>query len=153
MMGTGVRYPVGSRKADQTRAPSRIVSPVVPDSAIKIALSPNIASGGEATTDYGMTAPAGKSGAEFFTGRRWDDENGVDSLTPSADGWTKIAWAIIADPLVVQNGEQYEFRIIANGAPLNTYNVTPQWTIGTAGALVVNPLSGRGGGAAQPLIG
>lgn len=100
-----------------------------------------------------MTAPAGKSGAEFFTGRRWDDENGVDSLTPSADGWTKIAWAIIADPLVVQNGEQYEFRIIANGAPLNTYSVTPQWTIGTAGALVVNPLSGRGGGAAQPLIG
>lgn len=54
-MGTGVRFPVGSQRLG-ARAKPRIVSPVVPDSAIKIALSANISSGGEDTTSYGMTA-------------------------------------------------------------------------------------------------
>lgn len=151
-MGTGVRFPVGSQRLG-ARAKPRIVSPVVPDSAIKIALSANISSGGEDTTSYGMTAPAGKDGTSFFTGRRWDNENGSDSLSVTADGWTKLEWSIVANPLVAQNGEQYEFRVVADGVALDTYSVTPQWTIGTASSVVVNPLSGRGGAAAQPLIG
>lgn len=100
--------------------------------AFSVVLSPNIAAGGEATTMYGMVAPSGKSGSEFTTGRRWDDENGLDSLTIAADFWTKIGWAIQANSAAVTNGQQYEFRVVADGVPLDTYSFTPRLTIGSA---------------------
>ena len=97
---------------------------------IRIALSPNIAAGGEATTAR-LTAPAGKTSGDFTTGRRWDDENGLDALTIAADDWTTIAWSLEANAAGVSNGHVYEFRVVADGAPLDNYSVTPQWTIGT----------------------
>ena len=99
--------------------------------AFRLALSANIASGGEATTDYGMTAPAGKSGSDFTTGRRWNDENGSDALTIAVDDWTKVGWSITPISGVVVDTEQYEFRIVADGVALDTYTITPRWTIGT----------------------
>ena len=46
---------------------------------VYIAPSANITSGGEATTAQ-LTAPAGKTTADFSVGRMWDDENGTDSV-------------------------------------------------------------------------
>lgn len=113
------------------------------ESPFEIVASANITAGGEATTAYGLTAPSGKSGAEFFTGRRWDDENAVDTLTLTADGWTKVAWALQANAAAVVDAEQYEFRVVkAFGVSLDTYSVTPQWTIGTPAAPSLPPVQG-----------
>jgi hypothetical protein len=120
------------------RAPPRVV-PGLREHAFKIVLSANIAAGGEDTTTYGMTAPAGKSGTDFTTGRRWDNENGTDTLTIAIDDWTKVAWSIAAVTGVAIDTEQYEFRVVANNAALNTYTVTPRWTIGTPAADVQLP--------------
>jgi hypothetical protein len=86
-----------------------------------------------------MTAPAGKTGSDFTTGRRWDDENGTDTLTIAVDDWTKVAWSISPVSGVVADSEQYEFRVVADGAALDTYTVTPKWTIGTPAADVQLP--------------
>jgi hypothetical protein len=107
--------------------------------SFRVVLSANIAAGGEDTTTYGMTAPAGKSGTDFTTGRRWDNENGSDALTIAVDDWTKVAWSIAPVTGVVVDTEQYEFRVVANGVALDTYTVTPKWTIGTPTADVELP--------------
>jgi hypothetical protein len=86
-----------------------------------------------------MTAPAGKTGSDFTTGRRWDDENGTDTLTIAVDDWTKVAWSISPVSGVVVDSEQYEFRVVADGAALDTYTVTPKWTIGAPAADVQLP--------------
>ncbi|HRI16904.1 MAG TPA: hypothetical protein PL196_00120 [Burkholderiaceae bacterium] len=99
--------------------------------AFRIVASANIAAGGEATTAYGFAAPSGKTGGDFFTGRRWDDENAVDALTLTSGGWTKVGWAVQANASAVVDGEQYEFRVVeAYGVDLDVYSVTPTWTIG-----------------------
>lgn len=108
---------------------------------IRIVASANIAAGGEATTAR-LTAPAGKTSGDFTTGRRWDDENGQDSLTIAVDDWTTVAWAIEANASAVANAEVYEFRVVADGAALDTYTVTPQWTIGTPAAPSLVPVQG-----------
>lgn len=48
-------------------------------SPIYIAPSDNITAGGEATTAQ-LTAPEGKTTADFAVGRMWDDENGMDEV-------------------------------------------------------------------------
>lgn len=103
---------------------------------IFVATSANVAAGGEATTlagtGSGFAPPTGKTTGDWVNGRRWDDENGVDSLDPgAADKWTVVGWIVQANSGAVSDGEQYEFRVVADGAPLDTYAVTPQWTIGT----------------------
>jgi hypothetical protein len=123
--------PAGNFRFTPTPRPTPRVVPGLRDHAFKVVLSANIAAGGEATTTYGMTAPAGKTGSEFTTGRRWDDENGADALTIAADFWTKLAWSIAPVSGVVVDAEQYEFRLVADNAALDTYTVTPKWTIGT----------------------
>ena len=127
--GNALAVPV--RKAPQIVSITLVVPP-----AIRIVASANIAASGEATSLSGMgagfTAPSGKSGTDFVAGRRWDDENGTDSLNlAAANKWTVIAWAVAANSAVVATTEQYEFRVVADGAVLDTYSVTPQWTIGT----------------------
>jgi hypothetical protein len=118
--------------------------------AFKVVLSANIAAGGEDTTTYGMTAPAGKTGANFTTGRRWDNENGLDALTIAADFWTKVGWAVAPVSGVVVDTEQYEFRVAADGVALDTYTVTPKWTIGTPvgdvelPSLIMQPMQPQG---------
>lgn len=115
----------------ESRDPSIPNLPLLARPALRVALSANIVSGGEATTTYGMTAPAGKAGSDFTTGRRWDNENGTDSLTIAAGFWMKLGWNIEANADVVVNAEVYEFRVVADGVALDTYSVTPTWTIGT----------------------
>jgi hypothetical protein len=51
-----------------------------PNSPVYVATSSNITAGGEATTAQ-LTAPSGKSTADFSVGRMWDNENGTDAVT------------------------------------------------------------------------
>ena len=91
--------------------------------------SSNITAGGEATTAR-LTAPSGKTTGDFVTGRRWDDENGTDSIDLTTDDYTEVEWCLRAQSPAT-NGDYYEFRVYAGASALDTYGVTPRWTIGT----------------------
>lgn len=100
---------------------------------IQLALSSNIAAGGEATTAQ-LTAPSGKSTSDFVAGRMWDDENGTDSLDITVDDYTEVEWCIKALAAGgAANSQQYNLRVTKAGVALDTYTVSPVWTIGTGG--------------------
>jgi hypothetical protein len=87
--------------------------PVAPSTGYKVELkaSSNIASGGEATTAQ-LIPPAGKTTADFVTGRMWDDESGLDDITIGADKYTELEFCLQA---VSANGavptDHFDFRV------------------------------------------
>lgn len=89
---------------------------------VYVAPSSNITAGGEATTQQ-LTGGTGT----FTAGRRWDDENGTDAIDVASDGNTELEWAIGLQSLT--NGDFVDFRL----TPIDTYTVTPRWTVGSAG--------------------
>lgn len=98
---------------------------------VYVATSANIAAGGEATTAR-LTAPSGKSTSDFVTGRRWDNENGTDTIDITVDDYTEVEWLVTTQSPAVDT-DYFEFRVYAGGSALDTYTVTPKWTIGTSG--------------------
>lgn len=99
-----------------------------------VATSGNITAGGEDTTAR-LTAPSGKSTSDFTTGRRWDDENGSDTIDITSDFYTELEWCLQSQAPAVLT-DYFEFRVYAGSSPLNTYSVTPKWTIGSAAAVL-----------------
>ena len=97
------------------------------DWAIRLAASTNITASGENTTAQ-LTAPSGKTTSNFTTGRMQDDENPADSIDIAADNYTELEWCIKATSVATAD-QVYEFRVTSAGTALNTYTVTPQWTI------------------------
>lgn len=93
---------------------------------VYVSTSSNVASGGEATTAR-LTAPSGKSG-NFTTGRRWDDENGSDSIDIAEDYYTELEW-VLTTQSPATTSDYFDFRVYAGDAALDTYTVTPRWTI------------------------
>lgn len=106
-----------------------------------LSASPNIAASGEATTAR-LNAPAGKTTADFTAGRIQDDENPADAVNVAADGYTEMEWAIEATP-IARTAVTYEFRMTVNGVDFATYAVTPEWTIGTYVAELLDDLMRR----------
>jgi hypothetical protein len=102
---------------------------------VYIVTSANIASGGEATTAR-LTAPAGKTTGDFVTGRRWDDENGTDTIDITADDYTEVEWALaIQSP--AQAGDFFDFRVYSGSSPVADYTVEPRLTVGTSTSLAL----------------
>ena len=99
---------------------------------VYIATSANITAGGEATTAQ-LTAPSGKSTSDFVTGRMWDNENGTDSIDITADDYTEIEWCLQAQSPAV-NTDYFDFRVYAGASALDSYTLTPRWTLGSGGA-------------------
>jgi Peptidase family C25/Propeptide_C25/Concanavalin A-like lectin/glucanases superfamily/Domain of unknown function (DUF2341) len=99
----------------------------VTQEAILMSASSNIAAGGENTTAQ-LTPPSGKTTSNFTTGRIQDDENPADAVDIANNYYTELEWCLIATD-AAQWGDTYQFRVTANGVPLDTYSVTPQWTI------------------------
>jgi hypothetical protein len=99
-------------------------SPIVYD--VYVTNSSNVAAGGEATTAR-LTPSSGKTTSNFTTGRRWDDENGSDSIDIGNNFYTEVEWVIRND----MTTGFVEFRVYAGSSALTTYTVTPKWTIGT----------------------
>ena len=97
---------------------------------VYISASDNVTAGGEATTAR-LTAPSGKSG-DFTTGRRWDDENGSDSIDIEDGHYTELEW-ILTTQSPAEEDDYFEFRVYNEDTALDTYTVTPKWTIGEAG--------------------
>lgn len=114
-----------------------IRAPVVTNE-IYVATSGNIAAGGEATTAR-LTAPSGKTTSNFTTGRRWDDENGTDSIDIASGYYTELEWAV-ALKSGISDTTYYELRVYNVDAVLDTYTVTPRWTVG-AGGVALNQVT------------
>lgn len=109
-----------------------VVKPATVTNEIYVATSANITAGGEATTAR-LAAPSGKTTGDFVTGRRWDDENGSDSIDITTDDYTELEWCLLAQSPAV-NGDYFDLRVYAGGSALNSYSVTPRWTLGSAAA-------------------
>jgi len=103
---------------------------------IHYSASTNITASGEATTAQ-LTAPTGKTTGDFVTGRMQDDENPADTIDISADDYTELEWCLYASTDAV-DAEIWQFRISKNGSALDTYTLTPEWTLGSGGSLT-NP--------------
>lgn len=102
---------------------------------IIMAASANIAASGAPTTAQ-LAAPSGKSTTDFVAGRIQDDENPADAVDITVDDYSEFEWCLTAVSGLAVNGDVYQFRVTKNGVALDTYTVTPQWTIGTAGPAV-----------------
>jgi len=101
------------------------------DNEVYVSTSGNVTAGGEATTAR-LTAPSGKTTGDFTTGRRWDDENGDDSIDIVSDEYTELEW-VLTTQSPATTSDYFEFRVYDGDTVLDTYTVTPKWTIGTGG--------------------
>jgi hypothetical protein len=77
-----------------------------------------------------------RSSWNFVVGRVQDDKNPADAVTITTGGYTELEWSLGATG-VVENGDVYQFRVTADGTPLDTYTVTPQWTISHPTAVIL----------------
>lgn len=109
------------------------------DNEIYIAVSANIAAGGEDTTAR-LTAPSGKSTSDFVTGRRWDNENGTDSLDLTTDDYSEVEWCIkLQSPAV--GSDYYDLRVYNNDTALDTYTTTPRVTVSGSASLTATNIT------------
>lgn len=97
------------------------------DSAMQLAASANIGASG-ANTTVQMTAPSGKSTSDFVVGRIQDDENPADAIDITVDDYTELEWSVKATATAASS-DVYQFRTTISGFPIDTYTLTPQWTI------------------------
>ena len=95
--------------------------------------SANIAAGGNTPTTAQLTAPANKNSSNFNAGFISDDTNPLPSIDIGTNNYSEVEFAIQADANYAANNDVFKFRITANGNAFNSYTLTPQWTIGTAG--------------------
>jgi hypothetical protein len=98
---------------------------------IYVSLSGNVAGGGEVTTPR-LSAPSGKTTSNFTDGRRWDNENGTDTIDIVSNEYTELEW-VLTTQSPATTSDYYDFRVYQGDSALDTYTVTPRWTIGTAG--------------------
>ena len=104
--------------------------PTATSNEVYVSVSANVAAGGEATTAR-LTAPSGKSG-DFTTGRRWDDENGNDSINIGDSYYTELEW-ILTTQSPATTDDYFEFRVYEVDTVLDSYTETPKWTIASSG--------------------
>jgi len=97
------------------------------DAPIQLSGSGNIAASGENTSAQ-LTAPAGKSTSDFVAGRMQDDENPADAVNITSDDYTELEWCLTATA-AASVSDVYQFRVTTAGTALDSYSVTPQWTI------------------------
>lgn len=123
-LGPGARFVIVLTDAsDEYSLPVAMHRP----KAFSMSDSAFLGAGGFATTAR-LTAPAGKGG-DFTTGRGADDENPLDAIDIAADFYSEFLWSLEALSAAPE-GYVYEFRVLADGLPLESYTATPQWTIG-----------------------
>lgn len=140
MVNTG-RAPKGAfnwaAQIDPTNSFATIVGPVITNNIeplspkFLLTLSTNFIN--EANTTAQLIAPAGKTTAAFQAGKMLESSNPTTALDLAAATYTEVEWNIQATTDAVNN-QQYEFRVTYNGVALDTYSVTPKWTIGTPAA-------------------
>lgn len=102
------------------------------DQPIVMALSANIAAAAATATTSQLTGGSGS----FTAGSISDDTVPFPSVDIGSGGNTELELCVTSQSPAA-NGDIYQFRMHRGLTVLNTYSVTPQWTIGTAGQSVV----------------
>jgi hypothetical protein len=102
---------------------------VTEPNAIELAASTYITTGGTTATTAQLTAPSGKDTGDFQAGKISDDTNPLPSIDPDADAYIEVEFCIKANDYA-ETDDVYQFRITDNGTPIDTYTLTPTWTIG-----------------------
>lgn len=95
---------------------------------IKLSLSTQFADGDNTTAQ--LTAPSGKTTADFLAGEMSESSNPVAAIDLGVDEYTEVEWNLQATTYAT-DAATYDFRVTDNGTALDTYTVTPQWTIGS----------------------
>ena len=98
--------------------------------AFGLALSSNFADG-DVTTGL-LLPPTAKTTGDFIPGGMNETSNPAAAIDITLNDYTEIEWNIEALP-ASDDGTTYVFRVTDNGAPLDTYSVSPQWTVGETG--------------------
>jgi hypothetical protein len=141
--GTGNTTATGDTSTTHAYLTLALAPLAPPSEAILLGSSANISSGGATATTAQLTAPSGKSsGTDFQAGEISDDTNALPALDLASDKYTELEWCITAVSGVAANGDVYQFRVTINGTAIDTYTVTPQWTIGTSGTTYSDSSSG-----------
>lgn len=104
-----------------------VVKPPIITNQVYISASANVTASGEATTAR-LTAPSGKTTSDFDTGRRWDDENGTDSIDITETDYTELEWVLTTQSPAADT-DYFDFRVYKGDTALDSYTVTPRWTI------------------------
>lgn len=112
-----------------------VVKPNDTTNELYVSASSNVAAGGEATSAR-LTAPSGKTTSNFTTGRRWDDENGSDSIDIASGNYTELEW-VLKTQSPAATSDYFDFRVYAGAAALDTYTLTPRWIIGSVDAITL----------------
>lgn len=102
--------------------------------AFQMKASANVTASGENTTRQ-LTIPSGKASGDFDGGRLQDDENPGDTVDVTLNGFREDEWVIEATANAV-DGATYQFRVVTGtGTVLDTYTVTPEWTVGSGSTI------------------
>lgn len=108
-----------------------VVRAATSSNQVYVSLSGNVAASGETTTAR-LAPPSGKATSTHFTaGRRWDDENGSDSIDVGSGNYTELEWVLTTQTPATTN-DYYDFRVYEGAGVMSEYTTTPRWTIGTA---------------------
>ena len=138
-LGPGIRWMFTTNNSGQ-RSEGRPVI-VHRAAAFTSSLSPNITAAGVDATTARLTAPTGRTTADFDAGRRVDDSATAPSTTTTTTDYTEGEWAVEALPAAVV-GETYEFRLVkADGSLLADYTHTPEWTVTAGGGPTNYPVA------------
>ena len=127
---------VSSINAEMTIALKPQIEPIL------VTTSGNIAASAATSTTAQLSVPNSHS---FTALRISDDTNPLPALTIADTNYGEAEWNLLAATPAV-NGNIYTFRLTMAGTGFTTYTVTPQWTIGTAGAAVPCTITLMGAG-------
>ena len=97
-----------------------------PNPAITLSPSTQFADGDSTTAQ--LTPPSGKTTGNFTAGEMQESMNPGAAVDIANAYYTELGWCLTATD-TAQYGDVYQFRVTANGVALDSYSVTPQWTI------------------------
>jgi hypothetical protein len=112
-----------------------------PAQPVALAPSANIAASAATATTAQLTAPSGKTTANFQASRISDDTNPLPSVDPTTDVYLEPELSVQFLASAAANGQAYDFRVTSNGSAFGTYTNTPRVTVSPAADLSTIALS------------
>lgn len=111
-----------------------------------ILLSPSafVSAAAADTTTPQLTPPSGKTTANHQAARVSDDTNPLPAIDPATGVYLEAEYSLAAQSGVATGAQEYEFRVTKAGTALDSYTVTPSWTIasGSGGVVESEPFDG-----------
>lgn len=100
----------------------------------------SLGAGTPGATTARLTAPSGKTTADFDAGRFEEAANPATAVDITEDDYTEMVWSIEAKS--ASREVSYRFRVTKSGTVLDTYTVNPQAIVSAAQAFTLNAEAG-----------